>query len=497
MIKDYYKKICAGQDVRANLISIREELKDEKNRRAFAYMLGGDFSVLCGLLEQEDPKVRRNAAFILGKMESEDLLPILFAAYQKEETKFIRADYLKAISGMEFGPLVSVFEKKLEELSNQDIPAEDRKHVNEEIRALQSMVMKYKKPERHKFQGYDEKPDVILVTNRCQREATAKQIEGGQISWLAGGLRITDVELGKILPVRTYSEWMLPIPMKKGQILSVDAPENIGQLMFEPFLSLAQKLHKGRAPFLFRIELKGKIAADKKGIYVRKIADAMEKASGRKLINSVSDYEIELRLLEKKDGTYAPMFKVYTAPDKRFLYRKETVAASISPVNAALTAELTKQYMKENAQILDPFCGVGTMLIERNKCVKAGTMYGLDIFGEAIDKARENTSHAGCRANYINRDFFDFTHEYSFDEVISNLPQAVSESRKEEIADLYGRFFEKIGELLKPEAVLILYSTEPKLLKAAVRPHEEYRIAEEFIMNEKNQTTVFVIQRKR
>ena len=78
MIREYYEAICNGVDVRANLIALRNALKDEKEIRAFAYLLGGDFSVLGSLLVHEDPKVRKNAAILLGKMESEDMLPLLF-----------------------------------------------------------------------------------------------------------------------------------------------------------------------------------------------------------------------------------------------------------------------------------------------------------------------------------------------------------------------------------------------------------------------------------
>lgn len=52
------------------------------------------------------------------------------------------------------------------------------------------------------------------------------------------------------------------------------------------------------------------------------------------------------------------------------------------------------------------------MLMERDLLVPAGDMYGLDIFGEAVIKARENAKAAGRQINYINRDFFDFTHKY-------------------------------------------------------------------------------------
>ena len=40
--------------------------------------------------------------------------------------------------------------------------------------------------------------------------------------------------------------------------------------------------------------------------------------------------------------------------------------------------------------MLDPFCGTATLLIERYRRKKAAHLYGVDIFGEAIEGAREN-----------------------------------------------------------------------------------------------------------
>ena len=98
------------------------------------------------------------------------------------------------------------------------------------------------------------------------------------------------------------------------------------------------------------------------------------------------------------------------------------------------------------AQIMDPFCGVGTMLIERNKLVPAREMYGIDLFGEAIAKARENTQNAGGRIWYINRDFFDFTHDYKFDEIITDMPPRGKKTKEEQDA-FYARFFANKGGL--------------------------------------------------
>ena len=60
-----------------------------------------------------------------------------------------------------------------------------------------------------------------------------------------------------------------------------------------------------------------------------------------------------------------------------------------------------------------------------------GKKYGIDIFGEAIRGARENASYAGEKINFINRDYFDFTHAYLFDEIITNMPVRGRKSKEE------------------------------------------------------------------
>lgn len=490
MSRELYEKILAGEEVRANLIALKEKLRDEKERKKFAYLLGGDFTALSSLLQAEDPKVRRNAALILGQMESEDLLPVLFDAYEREQTLFVRADYLKAMARMNYRAYVGRMEERLLELRCREVTMEEQKHVSEEMRMLQALILKYRKGSHHKFVGQRVNTELILVVNRAQREATARQIKRGTVKLLAGGVRVKDGRVKDILPIRTWSELLFPL---ETDTLSAADPSGVGYAVADAMVQRLRELHEGEDAFLFRIELKGKMDPEKKGAYIRRISDAVEQASQGALINSVAEYEVELRLLERKDGTYAAMLKLYTIPEKRFAYRRDVIASSIAPVNAALTAELAKPWMKEKAQVLDPFCGVGTMLIERNQAVPAGTMYGIDIFGTAIDRARANTDRAGCSIYYINKDFFEFEHAYRFDEVITDLPQVTSGKPREEIRQLYEHFFEKIPEHLKEEAVLILYTTEPQLAENALRIRKGYHVEKRFLMNEKSGTSVFVI----
>lgn len=502
-IKEYYEAVCAGREVRKHLIALRDELKEEKNAREFAYLLGGDFSVLCGLLEDADPKIRRNAAAILGKMESEDLLPILFDAYRREKTLFIRADYLRAMSGMDYSPVLGALQERIDELCGAELPPEERKHAAEELRVLRGMVQGSQKREPHEFTGWHVPADVILVTNRCQREVTARQIRRGKVTMLAGGVRVRGAETADLREIRTWTELLFPLETGENAAaltlpageMRADAAQRIGGALAGPLLGFAERMHREGGAFCFRIEMKSAAEPERKGVFLRRLSDAMERASGGQLINSVSDYELELRLVGRKDGSLVPMVRLCTIPDERFAYRREYVASSIAPANAALAAELARPWLREGAQVLDPFCGVGTMLIERDRAVKAGIMYGVDIFGEAVEKARANAELAGRQVFYIKKNFFEFEHGYLFDEIITDLPQVTAGHPRQEISALYRDFFGAVGRHLKPDAVLILHTTEPRLVGEALRGRGEYRIEARYLLNEKRGTEVFVLQR--
>ena len=63
MIQELYENVKNGVEIRKNLIALRDAGKDAAGRRALAEMFGGDFTVLTGLLANEDPKIRKNATW--------------------------------------------------------------------------------------------------------------------------------------------------------------------------------------------------------------------------------------------------------------------------------------------------------------------------------------------------------------------------------------------------------------------------------------------------
>ena len=280
-------------------------------------------------------------------------------------------------------------------------------------------------------------------------------------------------------------------PLGGGKLIDSE-PKTAASEVCASLITLCEKYHKEEMPFYFRIECKEPMTLEQKSNFTKRMGAELERLSNGKLINSTSDYEVELRLIANREGRFFPCVKFYTLKDHRFRYRKNSISASIHPSQAALMMELAAPYLKEGAQVMDPFCGVGTMLIERDIRVPAGDMYGTDTFGEAIEKARENASLAGEEIHYIHRDFFDFHHDYLFDEIVTNMPVR-GKMTKEELDRLYARFFDKATEILKKNAVIVMYTQETGFVKKQLRLHREYMLLQEYCMQEKTGFSLLII----
>ena len=456
MIQTLLNKLKSGTDERQTISELRQEIKDQEKLDELFDALFDDGSLLINLLKSEDAKTRKNTALLMGELEMDDFLIPLFEAYENEETLFVRSAYLTAIWHYDYSELLPKLHNSLDKLAKTPVTDDNRKHINEELRALSKLITDEEGITNHTFIGYNNVHDCILITNRDYAGITLNQITAPNKEVFAAGVRVKTADLSEILSIRTYSELLFSISgMKTCEMEPVSVAKMIADSHLLDSLNCD---HLEDTPFYFRIELKSSLQPDKKSLFVKKTGAELETITRRGLINSPSDYEIEIRLIENKEGKLNVLAKYNTIPDNRFTYRKDSVAASIKPVNAALFVELAKEYMTSNAQVLDPFCGVGTMLIERMKKVKAKSAYGIDIYEPAIIKAENNTAFADQIIHYINRDFFDFKHDYPFDEIFTNMPFSSGHTSEEDIYNLYEKFFVKAREVLKEHGTIIMYT---------------------------------------
>lgn len=491
MVREQYECLKSGKDLRQSLIALKQELKEEEAREELLGILGGDYSILTGLLSDTEPKVRKNAAMVLGRLRQRENVIPLYEAYQRETQLFVRSDYLKALAELDYSECKASLAQDLEKLEQYQPKQEEEKHIQGELMALRRLVNIGEVHQRHKFCGYDQTWELILTTGKKYQKITAEQVKGGKVTLLKSGVRVITSHLRSVLEIPTYHEILFPLKLR---IISGEPREVAKALANSDLLKLLHKAHKAEDAFYFRLGLHSPKTLEQRSAFTKKCAFALEQETAGKLKNSASDYELEIRLIENRSGQFLPLIKLYTFTEERFSYRKHVVAASIKPQQAALIVRLAKPYLKEQAQILDPFCGVGTMLIERDRVCPARMMYGIDIFGEAIAKARENTRLANREVYYINRDFFDFSHKYLFDEIITDMP-ARGKKTKEEHDQLYQAFFEKAGQLLAVHGRIILYSDEMNYVKKQLRLHKQFSLLKEYSMDEKERYYLFIIEK--
>lgn len=486
-----FQNILDGTNVRQTLSSLRKECKDSKNCAALESILTDHSSPLIGLLTSEDAKTRKNAALLMGDLALPEFCEPLFTGYQNEDTLFVKESYLTALSHFDCTGYLDSFKARLGELSALELTPEIKKHTEAEMRALNALIILIEGAKKHTFTGYHEQFHCALLTNRLHKDVTAKQITHGEVEEFPAGLLVTTDQIEELLYIRTYSELLLVIPGVT--TCSMQPAEAARQLASSKLLPLLKKIHKEPAPFYFRIGVKSQMPLDKKSILVKSLSAELERFTNREMLNTASDYELEIRLIENKTHTFNVMVKLGTLPDERFQYRRESVAASMKPVNAALLVELAKDYMVPDAQILDPFCGVATLLIERQMVVKGNTSYGIDAYPEAIDKAKINMEAAGQIIHFVNKDCFEFTHDYLFDEIFTDMPFETGHKSDEEIYEIYQKFFNMAGNLLTEDGTIIMYARNPEYVRSLSKG-QHYKIIKEWEIMDKENAWLFILR---
>ncbi len=490
LLEKILEELAQQQDVRSNLSTLRKCIKEEAQREKLMRMIEREEGLLPGFLHSDDAKTRRNAALLLGELGRQDALEALLEAYRSEETLFVKSAYLDALAHLEVEELLPFFRERIEELSAQEVREEERKHIGEELRSLRAILIRYEGIEHHEFDAGGRELEILLTTNRLHREFVRRMVPVGKTAVHPLGVLVKTKHPEALDALRTYREMLFPV---RGRGLLPQEPKAAAQTLWEAgvFPQLAQ-MHRGGGAFYFRVECRSAMTLEERSAFTRKFSAELERLSGGKMVNSTSEYEVELRLTADKEGRFFPCLKCFTRKDMRFAYRKNAIAASIHPSSAALMMELVKPYLKKGAQVMDPFCGVGTMLIERDRLVPAGEMYATDIFADAIEMGRENAALAGREIHFINRDFMHFSHRYLFDELVTNMPVRGKKS-KEEQDRFYADFFAKVPEILKRDAVIIMYTNEIGFVKKQLRLHKGFELLQETCMQEKNGFYLLVI----
>lgn len=490
--------IRRGEDVRAGLIELKLRCKEDPKAAWALRAEDGVPEIFEQLLMHEDAKVRKNAALLLGELGLDESAQALYHAYEAEQTRFVKSAYLQALKELDVTPYLDALRERYAELLAYEPTAEEQKHVAQERSLLQQLLAENDVIEKHTFSGWRRTNDVIFTTEYALREPLQKQLESRSREEVRTalhpfGVRVRTTELSQLCRLHTYRELLFTLRLK-GTIRGT-ADELSQALLDGGLVTLLEHTHTEDAPFYFRIEVRGMEDTVQKAALAKVLAQALEQGSGGKLLNSTTDYEVEVRLTRTKDGSFYPCLKLYTIGDDRFAWRKQTISASMHPSLAAALIELSRPYLSEQAVVLDALCGVGTFVIERNLRMKAYDNYAVDLYGQAIAGAKQNAAAAGVTCNFITKDFTQFTSKHQMTEIFADMPKR-GKKMKEELDALYSGCFRRFSQLLATHGHLFLYAGEEGFVKKNLRLNKELALIHEMKIRPKEDGVFYIIEKR-
>lgn len=432
-------------------IAKKKQYRDEINLR-----LGGRGMIRDALLSG-DAKLRKNAARLAGALKDPlDAAP-LAEALLRERRRLVRPSVILALGAIGTREAKKALaEYKIEPPADES----ERKHFNDEQEALRLALSRLQAPPSRSFTGFASPVDVELRSARNLGAQLAQELDelgfGVKKAWNDGAL-VTVTDPMPLFEARCFSEMLIPI--KKN--VPFNAKE-IAAAAKGSMFGLLSSSCGGEAPYGYRVDVRGMDAG--RSDFIKELANALD---GGGLKNSPSAYDAELRV-ERHRETCRLYLKLYTIEDGRFDYRVGSLPASMHPATAAAILRLASSSLRTNVRVLDPFCGSGTMLIEREKLSRCSALTGVDITPKALDIAVKNAEAAKAGIEFVCKDCLKFRASRPYDEVISNLPFGNRVGTHSSNERLYAGLLPKLGEWLRPGGVAVLYTMEFTLMKRLV-----------------------------
>lgn len=462
------------------LIAIRDLIKKKKFKDDLIEIITKEkYSKLKLLLKKEDPKIRKLTCNIIGSLELVKMVAELFDTYDKENQFFVKPTIILAIGMCADETHLDKLKKYSDDLKSiSDSSKISKKHIDELNNALNLAIDKISKHEKHQLQILNEKIPVILTTMRNMENVTCSDVSSKyDLKKIDGHVLLETDNLKELFKFRTFYEILHYI--RSG--IGVQFDENIVVDLFtrDEFITNLKLWHKSTTPFFFRIHYETDRVNKERIKILKTLSSSIQRKSNDFFVNSTTSYEIEFRIIEKnkKCNCY---YKLFTFEDNRFDYRKKDIPASVNPVAAAICFGAAKNYLIKDATVLDPFCGSGTMLIERNFAEKTKKLHGIDISQNAINAARTNLKESELNAKLTKFDSTKFSSKIQYDEVVSNMPYGMRVGSHSENKNLYRNFIDKLPELIKLGGRAFLLTTEVKLLTFNVKINKKLKILEEF-----------------
>ncbi len=412
--------------------------------------------IVC-LLSDLDPKIRKNAAIILGNTSDAAHVEKLRARLTEETVPWVKASVilaLGAIGGSEARAAVEGYNPE-----NGEEQQAVEKALAKLAPALAPIPFPTVLPQAQTVE--------VWVAPGLEKTLQGElQEKVGLASAMAreGVLEVATDQLGRLASViRTAREILVPIGSASAG-RNPDVVSVVSGLLARPsglkgvFDSYGQPSHG----INYRLEVRGNIKHAQRRRVIQQLAAWIGRNSTH-FRNNPHGYHMEFRVIVRRTNIQL-LWKPYSPPVDRFGYRVADVPASIDPTIAAGIVRLLPK-MNEFDRVLDPFCGSGTLLIERAFGGKYEELVGVDISKDAIRAAKTNAAAAGIPVRLIHTDILKATELNPFDLLISNMPFGHRVGSHQHNVELYERFFSQMGSLAKPGAVVALFTQEIELTR--------------------------------
>ncbi len=194
----------------------------------------------------------------------------------------------------------------------------------------------------------------------------------------------------------------------------------------------------------------------------RAIAAGLKTRLGRnwRLVEDDAQVEVWVTLID----TEALVGIRLTTRTQRHRAKDANIPASLRPAVAAALVYLTDP--EDDDLFLDPFCGAGTILLERAAAGRHRLLIGSDSSPQALAAARENI---GPRHKPLELHSWDATHipldDRSVSAIATNPPFGEQLGSHEQNRQLYPRFLSEAHRLLAPRGRLVVITSETELMQ--------------------------------
>lgn len=486
-LPELWSRAVNQDNARGILSVIRDILKKENPRDIFKRLISNSKEKLSAFLQDSDPKVRKNACGVIGELSDSYYLEALYNAYAMESQLFVKSSYILAIGncgdasdGEKLKKLLQNLVQKETTFENSEALLKNAKHINEEKLALTKVIAKLSPSAPHEFKGFETPVPMLLTAMNGQFQVTLEDLSQNSIkgSLTNDGILILEKDLDKVYSCRTFYE--LLYPLANCQNLQFDYKELAAAILKAKVVDFLNQCHvnEDNSPFSYRIGLNAMEHNSEKSEFVKSLAKEIDKLSNGSLQNSPSSYEVEIRIVEKKN-LCSVFVKLFSFRDYRFDYREKVLPTSINPITAAIVMETIAKWLNPKAKVIDPFCGAGTMLIERAQAKDYEALTGVDIYKIAIEAATTNSTFANLNIDLIASDILEFSPKNKFDELITNMPFESKTGVHSFDKNLYSEFVNRIPKFVRTGGMAFLYTVERNLLHDCLGNNKKLQLIDE------------------